>query len=215
MTTIALDVDSVLFPINEWIVLPEMRKTYPWITMGDITTFDWEKCVGSEAKKIAYSVYQRPDLYDGYELEPHIRTVVNQLRDTYDRVIAVSSPFQQHASSKWAYCQRAGFAHGDIVICGDKTLVKFDVLVDDRLSTCEAVGPDRAIIFDRPWNRAVSGDLSFERAYDWADVARKIARLVTPTREAQDVDDTIGGTTGYVCPQHAELRGCCICGPRK
>jgi len=173
---IALDLDSTLFPLNELVVLPALRAAGFDVKMWDITTFDWEECLGPEVKKIAMSVYMRPDLYDGLELSDEAIRLLDSLRRRYSRVIMVTSPFQQHAGSKWAFCQRAGFAHKDIFMCGDKALVNFDVLLDDRAETCAKIGPRRAVIFDRPWNR----DLSpyFTRAYSLEDAERKIGRAV-------------------------------------
>ena len=73
---IALDVDSVLFPINEEHVLPALRKVYPNVTLPDITTFDYADCLGKEAKRMAIEVFKPPDLYDGFRLETEVEDAV-------------------------------------------------------------------------------------------------------------------------------------------
>lgn len=176
--TVAIDCDSVLFPINELVILPMLtarlgrtvykREITSW-TYGDIP----------DGKEIAMEGFTRPNLYDGYDLSvtPDAEDALAVLRSQY-RVIAVSTPFRKHASSKWAYLQRIGFKDEDIVLCGDKDLVRFDVLVDDRPDTARAIGPLKVVVFDQPWNRDT--DLSiphFQRAFGWEDVPRKVARL--------------------------------------
>lgn len=203
---IALDVDSVLVPINEIKVLPELRRHWPNLTMPDISAFSYKECLGAEVQEVAYSVFRRPDLYDDVVLTPEATDALALLRSVHDRVIAVTSPFAEHASSKWRMLQRIGFAHGDIVLCGDKGLIDFDVLVDDRAETCEELGNDRCIVFDRPWNRFA--DLSFHRAYGWPDVPRKVARLL---KEAENVARHSAGRMANrgTCVHGTDMRKTC------
>lgn len=171
---IAIDVDSVLFPVNDLAVLPALHAAGFEVTKEDITAFDYAACLGREAKRIAFEQFARTDLYDGHETPYQVDTVLEQLR-AYNRVIAVSSPFAQHASSKWSYCLRAGFEHDEIVLCGDKLLVDFDVLVDDRPETLLRLGNRRAVVFDQPWNRGVQG---IPRARGWHEVLPAIEEVL-------------------------------------
>ncbi len=176
MATIAIDVDSVLFPINELVILPLLSaRLGREVSKDEITSWAYGEIEGG--KEIAYEAFRRSSLYDPYDLSmtPHASKELGVLRKRYKRVLAVSSPFAGHATSKWRYIQRCGFEHNDIVLCGDKSLVDFDVLVDDRPDTALEMGPGRVVVFDQPWNRDVP--LEYERAYNWADVPRKVARL--------------------------------------
>ncbi len=174
---IALDLDSTLFPINEWLVLPTLRANgFPDVTIDDVTAFDWEECLGRRAKAVAFDVYNDPNLYDGLNLPAEAQQLLSDLRNRYDRVIVVTSPFPQHAGSKWNLCVRSGFAHKDIFMCGDKAMVNFDVLLDDRAETCAKIGPRRAVVFDRPWNQKLSP--YFTRAFGLLDANKKIGQAV-------------------------------------
>jgi 5'(3')-deoxyribonucleotidase len=176
MRTIAIDCDSVLFPINEVAVLPYMSAALGReVSRNEIT--DWTYGAIEDGFKHAKVIFTRPNLYDGYDLSITEGAVdgLAALRATYDRVIAVSAPFWQHASSKWAYLLRCGFHHDDIFLCADKASVRFDVLVDDAPHTCVEIGANRVVVFDQPWNRDL--DLTYPRAYGWEDVPRKVARL--------------------------------------
>ena len=175
--TVAIDCDSVLFPINELVVLPLLESRLGReVRKQDITDWGYSEIPGG--KQIAYEAFKRPNLYDGYTLKvmPGAEDALAVLRSQY-RVIAVSSPFAQHAGSKWSFLQRCGFDHEDIVLCGDKGLVGLDALVDDAPSHALRVGRERCVVFDQPWNRedALS---DFERAFSWEDVPRKVARLL-------------------------------------
>jgi 5'(3')-deoxyribonucleotidase len=175
---IAIDVDSVLFPINERVILPALHAAGLPTQLREITDFDYAACLSENHKQVAYDQFRRSDLYDGHMPPDSAMEALKILRRN-NHVIAVSSPFAGHATSKWRFCQRAGFKHEDIVLCGDKGLVRFDVLLDDRPSTLEEIGPSHAVVFDRPWNRT-DGLMGYpyERAYGWDDVVRKVARLL-------------------------------------
>ena len=176
---IAIDCDSVLFPLNELAVLPVLSDHFNREVRKDEIT-DWHYTeLGREARNLAFEQFRRPDLYDGYRLEkimPGAAKVLADLRE-YHRVIAVSSPVEEHACSKWRFLRRCGFSHQDIVLTGDKRLVDFDVLLDDGPTYCLDIGPAHALVFDQPWNRADELQ-DFVRAYGWDDVPRKLDRLL-------------------------------------
>ena len=174
-SVIAIDCDSVLFPINELVVLPLLSERLGReVVKQEITSWDYGEIEGGKA--IAYEAFQRPNLYDPYDLSivGDAEAGLWNLRHTYDRVIAVSAPFDQHAGSKWRFLRRCGFAHEDIFLAADKGMVFWDVLVDDAPKYALEFGNEEVVVFDQPWNRDLTG---FERAYGWADVPRKVARL--------------------------------------
>lgn len=182
---VGIDVDSVLFPIQELVVIPAWVDAGLGGCMQDIVAFDYKACpnLTKAHEDVAFDQFRRFDLYDGHRPTTEARDALKELRSLY-RVVVVTSPFAEHATSKWAYCQRAGFDHKDIVLCGDKGLVGIDVLVDDRAETALQLGKDRVVVFDRPWNRDLYGSMQddrghpFARAYGWEDVCRKVARLL-------------------------------------
>ena len=175
MSILALDIDSVMFPINEELILPALRRAGMPYEMKDITDFDYRKCLGQFARDVAYNQFKRHDLYDYSVLQAPVRTALKLLRAEYT-VLAVSSPFQQHASSKWDFMRREGFSDQEIVLCGNKALVDVDLLIDDRPNTCRMVGHSRCVVFDQPWNQNVSE--YFERVYNWEDVPEMVARFL-------------------------------------
>jgi 5'(3')-deoxyribonucleotidase len=171
---IAIDVDSVMFPVNELVVLPALRHQGWDYQLADLTTFGYEYCLGSAAARQAYACLRSPTLYDGWGLTNAEDSTVRRLREM-GRVIAVSTPMVQHIASKWAYCERAGFAPGDIVLTGDKGLVTFDVLIDDRPDTIMSLPEEQTIVFDRPWNREVQGRM---RVHKFTDIPEAVEMLL-------------------------------------
>jgi 5'(3')-deoxyribonucleotidase len=164
---IAFDMDSVLFDINQEVILPALEMDGYRHELEEIWDFDYARCLGLEQKRIAYREFARRDLYDGHSVSEEAMLTLEILRRNRNRVLAISSPFAGHASSKWSFLLRAGFQHKDIVLCGDKALVEYDVLIDDAPKYLRQVGNRRAIVFDQPWNRQLKG---FVRAEGWWQV---------------------------------------------
>ncbi len=167
MKIVGIDIDGVLAAVHE-------KIDREWINHGltcrhdpDVTDFDYAKCVGKEAKKIAYEVFRRPNLYDNMNPEPEALQVLNGLRHRF-KVVCVSAPFVEHAESKWRFAQRCGFEVGEIFLCHDKHLVRLDALVDDKAETL-VEPPFKGVLFDQPWNRWLRHP---RRAETWADVDR-------------------------------------------
>lgn len=171
---IGIDVDGVLAPIHK-------KIDEVWKAAGltcrhepDVTDFNYSVCVGETAKELAYDVFRWEDLYDDMSPDVGAKRALAHFRENH-RVVAVTSPFAQHASSKWSYCQRAGFAHSDIFLCGDKHfLTQLDVLVDDKAETL-IEAPFKGILFDQPWNRWLRGHP--RRAKGWGDVMHFVSEL--------------------------------------
>ena len=180
LKTIAFDIDSVLFPVNDLAVLPALSEHFGrTVSKEEITDFDFRKCFGGgnkavAAQAVAFEQFRRSDLYDGHQLSIEQDRTLRVLRMAGHRVLAVSSPFREHASSKWSYCQRAGFDHEDIVLCGDKRLVRFDLLIDDRPDTIQQIGPERSLVFDQPWNTLLHS--RFGRVMGWDKMLPRILR---------------------------------------
>lgn len=149
--TIGIDVDGVLAMVHQ-------KIDEVWADAGleishepDVTDFDYAKCVGKEAKALAYEVFKWTDLYDNMAPPQEAMNALRELRRRYN-VVAVSAPFPEHASSKWSFCQRAGFGTGEIFLTHAKHHVKLDALVDDKVETLFDA-PYLGVLFDQPWNR--------------------------------------------------------------
>ena len=172
--TIAVDCDGVLVAVHKIIDEVWAERGLPFQHDPHVTDFDYRKCVGNLAKELAYGVFQRPDLYDSpyLELEEGAMAGLCALRASQYNVIAVSSPFAQHAGSKWGLLRRLGFEHDEIFLTGAKHEVRWDTLIDDRAETVlETPHYLDALLFSQPWNRWVNEyPANVRRVGSWDDI---------------------------------------------
>lgn len=173
-TTVAVDCDGVLVAVHTLIDEVWRANGLPFQHDPHVTDFDYAKCVGSRGKLHAYNVFRRPDLYDcpTLPLEPGARAGLEALRAAQYKVIAVSSPFAEHAGSKWSLLRRLGFEHDEIFLAGDKQSVRWDVLIDDKAETVVETPPVRkALLYDQPWNRWLTASYPNVRRVDsWDEI---------------------------------------------
>lgn len=167
MKIVGIDIDGVLAAVHKKIDREWELAGLTCRHASDVTDFDYMKCVGKEAKKIAYEVFARPKLYDNMNADHNAMRVLNNLRKKY-RVVCVSAPFVEHAESKWRFAERCGFRTGDIYLCHDKHLLRLDALVDDKAETL-IEPPFMGVLFDQPWNRWLPHP---RRARTWDEVEK-------------------------------------------
>ncbi len=168
---IGIDMDGVLVNwIPDALSLVNERLGSSFIP-EDVTEFNVNVCLGQAAGDIIWNeVINSPTLYDDRSPEPLALETVEEL-GKLGRVVIVSSPSLGHIESKYRWLLRHGFHKDDIYLVESKEDLPLDVLVDDRAKTCLRM-KDRAVLFDRPWNRHV-GD-ALPRARGWAEVTSHV-----------------------------------------
>lgn len=156
---IAVDCDGVIAAVHQLIDDAWADAALPCRHDPNVWCFDYEECVGKEAKKIAHSVFARPHLYDEplFPLIYGAEEGLAKLRAQPGvRVMAVSAPFAEHAGSKWKFLRRMGFGRNDIFLTKSKNDVCWDTLIDDRAETITKIPPGRTgILFTQPWNKSL------------------------------------------------------------
>jgi 5'(3')-deoxyribonucleotidase len=125
-----------------------------------------ERYVKPECGKAIYRYLERGRfLYDGVQVMPGAVKAVDDMLNAGHRIVfATNVQAQRMYDAKLAWLDMHGFWPD--VLCGDlgqdyvaikdKSLLAADVWIDDRAETVRAVRlmGKRAILFDRPWNRA-------------------------------------------------------------
>lgn len=174
MRRLALDMDDVLADtagkMRGWladhlglVVTPEMARGR-----------QMEEYLDPEAWRQLHRAMQAPDFFEDIPPIPGSREMVADLAQRHEIFIASAAmEFPNSFSAKFTWLRRH-FAFIDpmnYLFCGDKSIVRADVLVDDNARNFKGfhgVG----ILFDAPHNSLVEGHL---RARDWGEVGLLLA----------------------------------------
>lgn len=158
---VLLDVDEVLADFVGRVLELVRRITGRNVTREEITCWDIAvalKLTPEEAAEKARLI-KEPGFCAGLEPLPGAIDGVREIRE-YADVRAVTSPFK---SKTWAsereewLCEHFGFRREQIVQTPGKDIVFGDVLIDDKLETCQnwqaRWRESTAILFSCPWNQ--------------------------------------------------------------
>lgn len=125
------------------------------LTHDDITEFDLHKLVKPECGKHLYTYLNRWSIYAEMLPYPGALEGVNRLREK-GRVVFVTHTILEAAEVNFGWLVEYGFLgedqEADYVVCKDKSLIRADVLIDDKPETIAAF-PGIGVIVDQPWNR--------------------------------------------------------------
>ncbi len=173
--TIALDCDGVLFDCNSYVIaIAERVLDRRMPSKSQHRSFEFTEALGitqSEMDRVAADICSgRPtrDMsylrgaasfvdtllgagHDVFFLTSHWRGCPNWVTDREARL-----------NKMWPQC--------DVVFTHNKTRASFDFLLDDKVSTIEAVGA-AGLLFDQPWN-ADAKHLDSQRFHSYESVLR-------------------------------------------
>lgn len=149
---IAVDCDDVLFNL---VPLWVQKYNFIWndsLNYREITDWDISRFVKPECGNKIYS-YLDEKMYLEKNLVKDSLWGVGQLRKLGYRVIFVTSNSFNMGGVKFEWLNKNGFDvdKKDYFECGDKGLIKFNLLLDDNSENVASAGR-RGVIFTQPWN---------------------------------------------------------------
>lgn len=186
--TVLVDMDGVLCRWQDRFD-KGLREGYPHIPIfpfEQVVTFKTQKFYDAKYRAEIAEMMDTPGFYS--ELEPMEGAVeaIHAMTDAGIQVFLCTAPYVTNktcASEKMDWVERhlgAGYLNRT-VITSDKTLVRGDVLIDDKPNIKGAMAPMwKHIVFDAPYNRDISPRL--DRWDEWKTVLTEVATESTGTK---------------------------------
>lgn len=122
------------------------------------------------------SVLQDPTLYRDIALYDHAKEALEAMRSSGYDVFLVSSPHEQCRGPcakyklEWVTHRLGEYWAKRTILTNDKTMVRGDVLIDDKPTIAGATKPAfRHVVFDQPYNRSVP-TFRLRAWQDWQEV---------------------------------------------
>lgn len=149
----------------------------PALSREAITNFDIEELSGDPA--LARSIMCQPGFFLDMEPIPGAAHVVNEIVDAGHEVLICTAPLvaNRHCipeKQEWIERHLGAPFLKKIIFTNDKTLVRGDVLIDDKPNITGIRAPQwQRIVFDAPYNRHLAGP----RISDWMEWRSVISEL--------------------------------------
>lgn len=187
--TVLADLDDVTCDLVPAWLARYNRDYADIVTREDIKSWNIPDWISSACGVKIYDYLNDPTLYD--EVRPVLGSLpaIRYLRHRGHRVVFVTSSNRQQMGAKYAWLERHGYfaevaATGfkpseDFIVASDKSLVRGDLLIDDRPKNIETF-PGSRIIYDRPWNQTtVAYAANAYRARNWSEVVQLVESCET------------------------------------
>ena len=162
---ILLDQDGVLADFERAFV-EAWRTRFPerrWVAVEDRRTFYVRDDYPAELRADVESIYHSAGFYRSLPVIPGAVAAVAELQSLGHDVRICSAPltaYRHCVAEKFEWVEKHFGAEfvDRLVLTKDKTLVRGDVLVDDRPAVLGALNPTwRHVVFDQPYNRDALG----------------------------------------------------------
>jgi 5'(3')-deoxyribonucleotidase len=149
---IALDIDNTILDLTTTWLSKYNRDYNDKLTIENITSWDTHLFVKPECGKKIYNYIQTPEVFlESKPIDGALNGVL-WLRKNGFRVIFVTAT--NIGGSKETWLKENGFweSENDFYQAYDKSLIRANVLLDDKFQNVQNFKHGQAYLFTRPWN---------------------------------------------------------------
>lgn len=156
MLRFGLDWDDVIAPLNDIAIEMANKEFDLGLSIEDIDS--WEN---TGRASIIKKYYNDPRIYELQKVSDEAKQFVNTLRQKGEvYIITAVSPRFMSMRAKQIFDAFPDFPEENIIMGFQKSLVQFDVTLDDAPHNILKSCAKYPVLFRRPWNRMISGLLS-------------------------------------------------------
>lgn len=178
---ILVDMDDVLADF-EGEFLDRWRKQYPdkpYVPLEERTTFFLDQQYPKELHELMDTIYHAPGFCKSFKPIPgSLDSVLEMKQEGYD-VFICTMPLRHYENSvlekyEWIDEHLGREWTRRIILTSDKTIVHGDFLIDDKPEITGAMTPVwEHILYDKPYNRQVTGKRRLKSLKDWKSLLVK------------------------------------------
>lgn len=178
---ILVDMDDVLADF-EGEFLERWRKQYPdkpYVPFEDRTTFCLEQQYPEELHELMNTIYHAPGFCRSLKPIPGSLEAVLEMKKEGHDVFICTAPLRRYEDCvlekyEWTDKHLGREWTRRIILTADKTLVHGDFLIDDKPEIKGIMTPVwEHILYDKPYNRQVTGKKRLKSLKDWKSVIVK------------------------------------------
>lgn len=168
---VAIDMDDVMAEAST-----KFLKNYNQIYNGQLTAADfkgkyWLDVVSVDEMKVLMELVYEPGYFLDFPVMANAVEVIKDLNEKYEVfVVSAATEFPNSLQEKmiWLKENFPFISWKNIVLCGDKSIITADFLIDDHPKNLKTF-KGRSLMFDAIHNQTV---IDYERVMNWNEVAK-------------------------------------------
>ena len=165
---ILVDMDGVLVDVYTTFFKLHEKETSQELTLKDIAGLLEEEAFQNQRKWVS-----TPGFFRNLPVMPGSREVLLKLNDLYKIVVvslATEFPYCLTDKQLWLHDNFPFISWKQIVFCGDKKIIKADIMIDDHFKNLDNF-EGRTILFTQPHNMLIT-DSKHTRVSSWAEIEK-------------------------------------------
>jgi 5'-nucleotidase len=166
---ICVDMDEVMADAVAEHLLRYNRDHNTTLSKADLHGKRFWQVVPEHHQAILDDYLRAEDFFEDLDVMPDAPRVLAELQRHHEIFIASAAmevPTSFNAKYRWLARHFPFIPHTHIVFCGDKSILRADVLIDDNPRQLEAFA-GTGILYDAPHNVAVTG---YKRVRNWQEI---------------------------------------------
>lgn len=163
---ILVDMDGVLADVYTTFFELHERETGQKLTINDIAGLLEEEAFKNQRRWVS-----SPGFFRDLPVMPDSREVLMKLNDHYKIIVvslATEFPYCLTDKQLWMHKNFPFISWKQLVFCGDKSIVKADIMIDDHFKNLDHFD-GRKILFSQPHNM-LKTDSRHTRVSTWAEI---------------------------------------------
>jgi 5'(3')-deoxyribonucleotidase len=183
---IVCDIDDVLNDLTQKAIALYNARSGKNIQVSDITTYNFSDCLPKEDADAICALFEERELWDSLAPTPGSQDALRTLLRQGHRVYLATATHYKNFGWKMEWLKKYYdfFDHWDVIRIADKSLLRADAMIDDRMENLTNSVCDR-ICIDQPWNRSASKDYTYDiyRVNNWSLIPNVINDIERKNRE--------------------------------
>jgi 5'-nucleotidase len=175
MKRIAIDMDDVMADTTQKFCDLYRAEHHISIAKHDFLGREFFDAVKLAHQPLVHEYPFRKGFFRDIPLIPHCQEVMRKLAKKYEIFVASAAtefPNSFHDKYEWLQEHFSFISWHNIVFCGDKSILKADYLIDDRLKNLKGFD-GKSIVFTAPHNLTDAYE-PFTRANSWKEIEKML-----------------------------------------
>lgn len=186
--TILCDIDGVVDNLVECVLDRYNQKYNDNVKVEDIKEYSMQKYLNDDCKNVFMEFATEELIMQMNTPDNCVNVVTNLMQNHNFYFVSKTAPDHVASKNKWLKSNFPLYNEDMLIVCGNKQLIRGDVLIEDCLDNLNSDVPLN-IVFDKPWNKERK-DVEYMRVKSWKEITDVINHKFKYEEQQNDCNKT-------------------------